>query len=1210
MIQRIKASLPIDIRKNNLFKKKRYQKEQVDPVELEAFHKDLQFYLHQILNNKDATEEWIKHSFKAFLSQSLYSDFNASQFNVGTGSNPIDLILWDSKYEDTMGVIIELKSLKNKTEFPTTKNLNVKAMHEALLYFSRERLLGKNIYHICITNGIEIFLFDARQFEDIFQLGKQDITQYLNGQTFFNKTSDFYTDIAKGLIDHKKDQLDYLYIDLSSFSGKEISKKKDKDDLQNLYKILHRRHLLKEYVRTNGTGINKDFYKELLYILGIKEDDKGILMLDHRIKNSIISQIYHVISSKDLVYEDTFAEALKLAMVWMNRLLFLKLLEDQLQQVDPNFKKFLDCSHLKNFSDLNTLFFEIFNKPKDQRNLSVLDDYKDLPYLNSSLFSINDLEQEIGIIRVVENLKIDLYGHSILYEYLDNESTQNLPLLEYLLSFLNAYQFGSLNPQNSEKELIDHNVLGCVFELLNGYKDGSVYTPRHLCEYMVEESISQLILSKINKSFHLSLKSLDEINYNEIAFDTQLDRKSIKAQINEMINELTIVDPAVGTGHFLTSVITYLLHLKSKLGLYDQSLADYQIHLENDDIAIRHRDTQRIYVYTKAMPNHVQKFIFEEKKLIIEKILHGVDINPLSVDLCKLRLWIELLKHSYFDDHHELMVLPNLETKIRQGNSLINRLKWYKTNHANYPYLKQAISEIKLLNHELFNCKDKARAHQIRKMLQEKRDFLLAKVEIKLPVSNAFYWQIDFPNLIDDDGIIGFDLVIGNPPYISLSKLKDLTAILKKDKKSALNIEYETFDGNGDIYALFYELGYELLKDQGILSFITSNKFMRAGYGAALRRFLSNKVQVQSLIDLGSSMFDKATVDTCILSFIKEKAKEKNKAMACDLSKEKVTDLKTHPKSWLEWNPPIDTPEKPFGSEDAWVILDDMGSSIKKKIEAVGTPLKEWKDIKIYRGVVTGLDDVFIVDGKTKKSILDQCVDDEERQRTSELFNKVLRGRDIKRYMNVWDEVWIINLRYSFTKSLDIDFTQDVSIQMMNRFPSLFNHFQKFLEPMKKRSDQGEFWWELRSCIYISEFNKPKILYQEICQRPSFYYDNEGYFLSNSAYFLTVDNHLLKYLLASLNSKLFEFAYKNFYAIGLGGNGVRYTKQYMEILPVIEHVEDDVISNLNDIIDQIQSLKQLNHPTQDLEDQIDQIIYRLYQLDPQEIAYIEAHLKI
>ncbi|MFZ8784441.1 Eco57I restriction-modification methylase domain-containing protein, partial [Thermocrinis sp.] len=443
----------------------------------------------------------------------------------------------------------------------------------------------------------------------------------------------------------------------------------------------------------------------------------------------------------------------------------------------------------------------------------------------------------------------------------------------------------------------------------------------------------------------------------------------------------------------------------------------------------------------------------------------------------------------------------------------------------------------------------------------------------------------------------GFDVVIGNPPYVRQEKIK-------KDKPLLQKQGYEVFTSTADLYVYFYEKGYQLLKQQGVLAYITSNKWMRAKYGEKLRKFLKEKTTIIKLIDFGGYRVFEQTVDTCILLFKKEKPPKGHTFEFLTVPRD-VEDLE----SYLE-NANWQKMEQEKLSNNGWTLGDDKVLSLKEKIEKVGIPLKEW-DVKIYFGIKTGYNDAFIIDTETRNRILANCKDEEERKRTEEIIKPVLRGRDIERYRYKWAGLWIICTFPS--KKIDIE-----------QYPALKEYLASFGERLLQDGKPGHRkktphkWYETQDNIaYYPEFEKEKIVWQEIVREPSFAYDNTGIYVEATGFLMTGKN--LKYLLGLLNSKPVAFFFKTFYAGGgLGEDGYRYKKAFLEQLPLppitkeTQPLADQIVQKVQEILTLTQSpdfetSQEKQQKVKELEREIDQLVYKLYGLTEEEIKIIESN---
>ncbi|EGG1796253.1 class I SAM-dependent DNA methyltransferase, partial [Campylobacter jejuni] len=1067
---------------------------------------------------------------------------------------------------------------------------------------------------------------------------------------FKGNTEEFYKEVAK-LIENSKENLKGFLIDLTFLKDKQKSNFKN---LASIYKTFHRDFLLNEFNPNDANSLNNAFYKELLYILGLCESKQNSKLIIAKSEESKEEQgtFYTAINSK--LKEENFETILKLLILWLNRILFLKLIESNLVRFnDDKNLKFLNFKKIPDFDKLSELFFEVLAKEKSTRKKS---EFAYLPYLNSSLFEKQSIENTLEISSLSNDLKLFYYKNTVLKDDKCKAKKGQVGLLEYLFEFLDSFDFGSDEQSEilSQKELISSSVLGNVFEKLNGYKEGSFYTPSFITSYMCKESITKVVLDKFNAQFDLDAKNINELRKS-------LRKEDKKAQ-KELLNSIKICDPAVGSGHFLVSALNVMLSIYDELNLFDE---EFYLEVQNDEILITGRKGEFIEYKRPSTPKDkahlIQQELFHTKKDIIENNLFGVDINPNSCEITKLRLWIELLKHSFyqsFDDenYHDLKTLPNIDINIKCGNSLVSYFETGKSL-SHYPNIKERMGKYKRIvkdykegfytdkshiNQEIKNLKISFKnfcfADKFKKEMKGFNDkcekyskkygnflaindenlkfFVSANLTLfdfdekeatkefanlkkeydnifNLESNHPFEWRFEFPEILDDDGNFkGFDLIIGNPPYIRQEELKELKPHLAKN--------YKVYKGTSDIYTYFYELGFNVLKENGILSFITSNKYTRAGYGEALREFLLKNTCILKYIDLnGIKVFDSATVDTSILSFEKIKIKE-NTFKYLSLNNELLKNYDFEISAIKEF---LNISQNSL-SKESFAFNDESTNALKTKIEKLGTPLKDWHGLNINYGIKTGLNEAFIITTEKKDEILANCKDEDEKERTAKLIRKMLRGRDIKRYSYEWAGLWVINTHNGY-KSKNGEKIKAINIE---HYPSLKKHFDEFYLQLEKRSDKGLTPYNLRNCAYIEEFEKEKIVYPETTQGAYFVYDNKGIFLEKTAFFIVCEN--LKYLLGLLSSNLITYYYKNFsQGCKLGIKGYQYNKHALENLPLpkINSKNEKLANELISLVDEILKAKEQdkNANTQELENKINSLVYKLYNLTEEEIKIIE-----
>lgn len=463
-----------------------------------------------------------------------------------------------------------------------------------------------------------------------------------------------------------------------------------------------------------------------------------------------------------------------------------------------------------------------------------------------------------------------------------------------------------------------------------------------------------------------------------------------------------------------------------------------------------------------------------------------------------------------------------------------------------------------------------------------------------LESNHPFEWRFEFPEILDDDGNFkGFDLIIGNPPYIRQEELKELKPHLAKN--------YKVYKGTSDIYTYFYELGFNVLKENGILSFITSNKYTRAGYGEALREFLLKNVKVLEYTDLnGIKVFDSATVDTSILCFEKSKSKDnkfKYLALSNEILKTCAYDIGLY-KDFAEFS-------QNSLSKESFTFSDENTSALKAKIERIGTPLKEWQGLNIYRGILTGYNEAFIITTEKRNEILANCKDEAEKERTAKLIRKMLRGRDIKRYSYEWAGLWVINTHNGYKNQNG----EKVEVINIEYYPSLKKHFDEFYPQLEKRTDKGLTPYNLRNCAYLDEFEKEKIVWNPVSGEYLFSYIKEHIFFNNSLFMMTLDVFSLKYILAFMNSNCYKWLITLKTNLIQTGSYAYGAKDKIERLPIpkINSKNEKLANELINLVDEILKAKEQdkNVNTQELENKINSLVYKLYNLTEEEIKIIE-----
>ena len=793
----------------------------------------------------------------------------------------------------------------------------------------------------------------------------------------------------------------------------------------------------------------------------------------------------------------------------------------------------------------------------------VIDTFAEIPFLNGGLFECLDKTRYIDGVEQCYNFDGFSRNDARFADgrFKHRAVVPNILFFEPergLLSILSRYNFTiEENSPEEQQVALDPELLGKVFEnLLGAYnpetqetarnQSGSFYTPREIVNFMVDESLiaylgkTELVRSLFGHDFQFDASKTEQ--YKEIA---------------DKLKAIKILDPACGSGAFPMGILNRMVE-----------------------------------IFERIQPD---ANVYELKLSIIENCLYGSDIQSIAAQITKLRFFISLICNCEKDAsaiNFGIPTLPNLETKFVSANTLIaKKKKDAQLELFENPDIETTKSELAEIRHKHFAAKSASTKHRLRKQDQELRE----KLANLLSEDNCFapedakqlsewnpYDQNAVSSFFDPEWMFGvsdgFDLVIGNPPYIQLQS--NGGKLGKLYEKSG----YCSFDSKGDVYCLFYERGWQLLKRDGHLCFITSNKWMRAGYGAKLREFFAKKTNPLLLIDFaGVKVFENATVDANILMYAKSENEQKT---ICGVANKQNKDCIKNLSDFIQQQ----SVECSFDTSDSWVVLSPIEQSIKRKIEAVGTPLKEW-DIQIYRGVLTGCNDAFIIDTAKRNEILSNCQTEEERQRTDELIRPILRGKDIKRYGYVDNGLFLINTHNGVKgKFPRID---------INDYPAVKAHLDQFWDRISTRADKGETPYNLRNCAYLEDFSKPKIIYPNMTKYMPFVFDDKSYVTNQKCFIIT--GKYIAFLTAFFNSSLFKFCFRDSFPELQGGTR-ELSKIFFDKIPVCK-VTDIQEKLFHEFIDDIQ-----NKYTKDKAIEIDTLIFDLYNLTSEEreaIGFVE-----
>ncbi|EAH4607658.1 class I SAM-dependent DNA methyltransferase [Campylobacter jejuni] len=1237
-----------------------HRKKPILETELNEFIKTLKDYKINLENNLKNNEDSLVANALSKFFENL--SFQCEVKSIHKGNSGIDLAL---KKDGLTQVIIEAK-LPNSREFFSPSKPNCKALHECILYYLRERkALNSSLKHIIITDFYSFFIFKADLFEELFNKNKYFKEAFENFESknslFKGNTDEIYKEFEKIL--NGDSTLKGLFVDLKPILEQD---KLSFSKLKPLFKIFSKDCLLGEFNPNDANSLNNAFYKELLYILGLCESKQNSKLIIAKSEESKEEQgtFYTAINSK--LKEENFETILKLLILWLNRILFLKLIESNLVRFnDDKNLKFLNFKKIPDFDKLSELFFEVLAKEKSTRKKS---EFAYLPYLNSSLFEKQSIENTLEISSLSNDLKLFYYKNTVLKDDKCKAKKGQVGLLEYLFEFLDSFDFGSDDEQSeilSQKELISSSVLGNVFEKLNGYKEGSFYTPSFITSYMCKESITKVVLDKFNAQFDLDAKNISELRKS-------LRKEDKKAQ-KELLNSIKICDPAVGSGHFLVSALNIMLSIYDELNLFDE---EFYLEVQNDEILITNHKGEFIEYKRPSTPKDkahlIQQELFHTKKDIIENNLFGVDINPNSCEITKLRLWIELLKHSFyqsFDDenYHDLKTLPNIDINIKCGNSLVSYFETGKSL-SHYPNIKERINKYKRIvkdykegfytdksriNQEIKNLKISFKnfcfADKFKKEMKSFNDkcekyskkygnflavddenlkfFVSANLTLfdfdekeatkefanlkkeydnifNLESNHPFEWRFEFPEILDDDGNFkGFDLIIGNPPYIKEAENKELFTNTKK---------LRTYQGKMDIWYHFVGRGFDILKNNGYLAFIATNNWVTNSGAKKLRNIVLEESQILSLVDFSSFMvFDSASIQTMIMQFQKIKppknyeihfSKITTQTPIYDDAINLLKNEKTQNNEILKINL---TPKK---------FIDKTLNFTKSDYEELFNKIQKYgkfylEEREVAQGIVPNPDII------TKRNISDEMV------------SKGIKVGDgvfviEKDFLNVceYEKKYLKPLyevehfgKYYFNKnnSKQLIYTTKNNSKKEN-IPTIIKHLQKFRsimdnrrENLNKRLDFYHLHWARDERFFESG---EKIVSVRKCIEPIFSYLNNEAYVMLSLNVIKTQRINVKYLTGLLNSKLVAFWLKH--KGKMQGNNYQIDKEPLLNIPIVdtnsknEKLADELINLVDEILKAKEQDKNAN--TQELENKINSIVYKLYNLTEEEIKIIEG----
>lgn len=1201
---------------------KAYYKQSLSREQIELFKKELQNTFNHIDEKQD--EEYHKNVI-ADLFKNVYCK---DKYLVNVNKKEDLVIRVGNSTKEDVGVLLEFKKPTEKRDMVSAENANVKALQELVLYYLRQTVDTENhkITNIVVTNIYEWFIFDGVWFEkNIFRNNKLK-KDYLAFKNSGHDTKYFYETIAAKHLSEFTEEVPCTYFNLLDYKEKITNDNpNDDEDLIDLYKILSPEHLLNKKFANDSNSLNTDFYNELLYIIGLEESKetakKTIRRINEAERNpgSLIENTISKLKTKKYFGFDTTEEAenqyyevaLELCITWLNRILFLKLLESQLikyHRGDTENYSFLTIDKITDFDELEELFFEVLAEKVADRNPSITAKYKDIPYLNSSLFEMTDLEKNaLALSNLKDRLTFPIYKKSVLKKG-TKEEIKPKTSLKYLLEFLDAYNFASESNakiQEENKSIINASVLGLIFEKINGYKDGSFFTPGFITMYMCRETIRKAVVEKFKNHFP---KCENIVDFDELKDKIDYTNKAHRETANKLINDIKIVDPAVGSGHFLVSALNEMIAIKSDLQILSYTNGDrvkgYTITLDNDELIIQNQETDKLFEYTLNQNNNIipdlqelQNCLFTEKQILIENCLFGVDINPKSVMICQLRLWIELLKNAYYtkeSDYKELHTLPNIDINIKTGNSLISKFAIKDNVFENVAGFQNKLQEYKNWVHIYKNEMDKGAKHVLKKKitsfkdefnlvdkrikdiekkitqksteillkyksdllfnsdLDEKQKVAKQKLEKELqqliddknnilsnPIyANAFEWRFEFPEVLDNNGdFIGFDVVIGNPPYFVLdnSTIEQGTLNYYKTNKNYNNAQ----GGKLNAYKIFLSLAPTLLVENGLNSQIFQISFLGDNQAKKIREYYLYEQKILRIDAFperdneNKRVFEEAKMSVCIL--FSQNKKLSSYDFDLNISYEKAINQNSIQLS-NEIITAIDFETKaiPIANKNEIELLIKIQKN-KKKLKDI---------IKCYQGELNiSVHKEFFQTEKTEYLLV--------------------KGVQVQKY-----------------------FITDKPSQGVIEYVIKEKYIKENSSPKSKH-----YQFERIIMQGITGVNEKNRIKATLLKSKSFCGHSTNYMLVDK--FTEIEKY---FILGLLNSKLYNWIFK------ITSTNSNVNSYEIENLPII-----DVDEKVSKLVNQILTLKKENPQadTSKLEEEIDELVFQLYELTPEEIEVVK-----
>ncbi len=1245
------------------------------------FYRALKEYRERI--SEGATEENLKFHIMSLL-KGLYPDQVIEQ------QGAIDFVIRIGKSVSPAGVLVEAKRSSNKQEMVREDDLNRKALHELVLYFMRERKAGNtNLLSLIICSEREFFIFRASEFEKVFWDNRKFRKVFLDweaGRLTSSDTSFFYSDVAKPFIKNSDATLEVAHIDISKFLDNDTYDMPTKSGIV-LMKGLGPHCLLQSPLQNDSNSLNKSFYTELLHIIGLQEEKRVIKRANNPepgslLENTLRSLDYiDAVNSKEAILrfgsnvpKRKFSIALDLCLTWVNRILFLKLLEAQVSAFNGDSLDylFLNDKQFRQYSGMNELFFRILALPQENRPNDLKSKFEHVPYLNSSLFEPTDLEIEfLQIDGLKTDLDISYFKRTVLRDENGKPLTGKSHGLDYLLSFLSAFDFGSPNGGDlrpDDRSIINAAVLGLIFEKINGYQDGAIFTPGFITMHMAQTIVETTVLQKFKSlNPNWTLNTITDLKNNI----TDRSSESLK-RLNAIIDAVTICDPAVGSGHFLVSCLNELLALKSRLGILTNDsgavLNEYMIEVDNDELVISNSANGEPFRYLRHEDfvnptiQRAQETLFEQKRRLIEGSLFGVDINSNSVKICRLRLWIELLKSAFYTNNGvgPLETLPNIDINIREGNAVLQRFQLDANLSQVFNTPKMNVGAYKALANEYRSTRDKSAKSKIEQRIEaiksrfqaegkskqvielqtlvreleaeegqsslfvshgedeKKLDKLrtqitkaraqLEQIEQSETFRSAFEWRFEFPNALDEAGKFhGFDIVIANPPYIRIQGIAGEQELQKSHYENQFNVAR----GNYEFANLFFELAVRLLKKDGNGIFIFPHKMFNSKNGEALREYLFNERLMRKVWHFGASqIFDGVTTYTCIAMFGKTSGLNfvfESYPLGDDVPKTLGNDDRA---SIVEYEQ-IEIASKLYG-ENNWIFFNDpKGYEIFEAIYEDSIRLEEV--MSVYVGLQTSRDPIYVADvidetettyqiffkGKSGVSPIPSAEFTVEKR----FFKPFLLGRDVHRYAKL-NKKRVVFFPYERGE----EGVELVSLAKIESDCPKTAEYLRFYEAyfkaresgkLSKRSDWHKYIYEKN----LDKFDQPKLVGMEICtNKPNLTIDVANFTHTTKVYgYVPISEKIsLEAACAILNSSIMWWYLKRT-SDTLSSDSRTMKTEYLKPFPIPMNPDSKSLKELESL-----SKEMLDNAggNSKLAIRIDDAVGKLYKLTQEQMNYI------